>query len=61
MTVAYRKSEGWSVNASDRPACQAITDRGFAMIPLGAELWTGGGSGASADPHVGVCTGAGPQ
>ena len=30
----YRKFEGSFVNASDRLACQAITDRGFAMIPL---------------------------
>ena len=28
------KLEGAFVNASDRPACQTITDRGIAMIPL---------------------------
>ena len=30
----YRKPEGSLVNASDRPACQTISDRGVAMIPL---------------------------
>ena len=29
-----RKSGGSFLNASDRPACQTITDRGIAMIPL---------------------------
>ena len=30
----HRKSGELFANASDKPTCQAITDRGIAMIPL---------------------------